>query len=428
MQKLTFFGLIFCLYFAVLAFGGMEITLFAAIQLLVFILFGLALWTGDPATFLPWKGPAVLFSYVAIQSLTLRTDFFLVQENLLKLLTYLCFFLLTVQLCWNRRIRYRLVLALIGLGLLEALYGIVQYLSGWQQIFAYKKILYTDRATGTYINPNHFAGFLEMVLPLALALALYRLSAGSTLGASPPSERRSPSDQAGLAPAFFFFFASMVLFLGIFFSHSRMGIFSSLAAVVAVGVLWMSISMHRLLATLVLATFLVGAGVAGIWVGMEPVLERYEFMESDYLLRSGVWADTVSLIREHPLFGTGLGTFITAYPRTQTTALGFLVDHAHNDYLELTAELGIPGALLLFGLILTVLWRAVSVFYSSFHQRDRFLLLGCCSSILAILFHSFTDFNLQISANAIVFAVILGLAYGLSCESDSSSPPPTSSI
>ena len=174
----------------------------------------------------------------------------------------------------------------------------------------------------------------------------------------------------------------------------------------------------RQLIAMVLAAFLVGAGALALWVGVEPVVERYQSAESAYLLRSAIWADTASLIREHPLLGTGLGTFGIVYPQVQTTALNFQVDHAHNDYLEVATELGLPGALLLFGLIWTVLWRAITVFYNSPRQRERFLLLGCCGSILAILFHSFTDFNLQVPANAMVFAVILGLTYGVSCENE----------
>ena len=424
MRPVIFIGLLLCFCYSVLAFGGTQAVLLAPAQLGSFLLFTLMLWDRNSTKLLPWKGPALLLSYVGLQSLTRGIDPFLAQEHWLQFLSYLCFFFLAAQLGQSHRFRYRLALALIGLGLLETVYGMVQYLGGWQQIFTYQKIFYTDRATGTYINANHFAGFLEMVLPLALALALYRLGTGSAIGPAPPSERRSSSEQEGLAAAFFFFFVSAVLFLGIFFSHSRMGIFSSLAAVVAMGILWMSVSLHRLLATLVLATFLVGAGAMATWVGVEPVVERYEAAESAYLLRSAIWADTASLISEHPLLGTGLGTFVTVYPQVQTTALNFQVEHAHNDYLEVATELGIPGAVLLFGLILTVLWRAVSVFYSSPRQRDQFLLLGCCGSILAILLHSFTDFNLQIPANAIVFAVVLGLTYGVSCENDSPRHPP----
>jgi hypothetical protein len=62
---------------------------------------------------------------------------------------------------------------LVALGTFEALYGLVQYLTGWQRIFGYVKKYNLEEATGTYINRNHFAGFLEMVIPFGVALVLY---------------------------------------------------------------------------------------------------------------------------------------------------------------------------------------------------------------------------------------------------------------
>ena len=70
------------------------------------------------------------------------------------------------QLGQERGSRRRLVAWLLILGTFEAVYGLVQYLSGWQRIFVYAKKYNLEEATGTYINRNHFAGFLEMVIPL----------------------------------------------------------------------------------------------------------------------------------------------------------------------------------------------------------------------------------------------------------------------
>jgi len=75
--------------------------------------------------------------------------------------TYLTAFYLVLLVSADRNAKKRLVYALIALGAFEAFYGLVQYLTGWQQIFAYVKKYYLEDATGTYINRNHFAGFLE---------------------------------------------------------------------------------------------------------------------------------------------------------------------------------------------------------------------------------------------------------------------------
>ncbi|MFQ5741288.1 MAG: O-antigen ligase family protein [Acidobacteriota bacterium] len=143
-------------------------------------------------------------------------------------------------------------------------------------------------------------------------------------------------------------------------------------------------------------------------------MQRFETLEESYLLRQAIWSDTISLIKAHPFFGTGLGTFAGRYTEHQTTALTQFVNQAHNDYLQFAAELGLVGAALLFALILALLGRQIVAFYRAERGRDQFLLLGCCGSILALLFHSFADFNLQIPANALVFAAILGLGYAVS--------------
>src|SRR3989442_8097963 len=85
-------------------------------------------------------------------------------SHLLLLVTYLTVFFLTLVLCRYHKAKKRLVFALVSLAVFEALYGLIQYLTGWQQIFTYVKKYYLEEATGTYINRNHFAGFLEMIL------------------------------------------------------------------------------------------------------------------------------------------------------------------------------------------------------------------------------------------------------------------------
>jgi O-antigen ligase len=116
------------------------------------------------------------------------------------------------------------------------------------------------------------------------------------------------------------------------------------------------------------------------------------------------------LIGGHPWLGTGLGTFSVAYPSVQTAFAGKFVSHAHNDYLEFAAELGIPAALLLFGAVFYVLLQCTRSFYCSASRSEKTVALGCFGSLSAISLHSLTDFNLHIPANALVFFVVLGLA------------------
>jgi len=119
----------------------------------------------------------------------------------------------------------------------------------------------------------------------------------------------------------------------------------------------------------------------------------------------------VRLIRDFPLFGSGLGTFEIVYRQYQTTLVENVVDHAHNDYLEFAANTGFIGAAVLFMPIFYLLQRMIVAFLEDRHDYRRSITLGCIGGTLTILLHSLADFNLQIPANALVFAVILGIGY-----------------
>jgi O-antigen ligase len=158
-------------------------------------------------------------------------------------------------------------------------------------------------------------------------------------------------------------------------------------------------------------------GVVGmvLWVGSDPVVTRFETLGHEYnetgQNRISIWRDTLTLIRQHPLLGTGLGTFSVAYTSVQSTFPNLLVDHAHCDYLEVVSELGLPGGILVSASISWILAGAIRRYRRTEDRFEAAVCLGCIGSIAAILVHSLADFNLYIPANALVFTVTLALAW-----------------
>ncbi len=301
----------------------------------------------------------------------------------------------------------------VALGTFEAFYGLVQYLSGWQQIFTYVKKFDLEEATGTYINRNHYAGFLEMILPFSLALVFYeyaklrgdrgtRISFGNLIS-KPALQRLILS-----------FCISVVLCAALVFSRSRMGILAATSSVLVIFALIVISRFHGRTSSLLAGAFVILSICLAIWIGPGPVVSRFQTVNEEYSLgglsRVVIWRDALPFIRNHPWLGTGLGTFPIAYTTGQAAFLTQFVNHAHNDYLELAADLGIPAALVLFASIFLVLARAIRTFLSGERDFERIVALGCVGSILAILLHSFADFNLYMPANALLFAAILGLA------------------
>jgi O-antigen ligase len=442
MVRLLEVGLIGAVCVAVLAFGGTVLSFFAMTQVIVLGLGVLFLLSGQfPPTasiHFPIASPLPLVALVLLQVCPLPVSLaplfgrargellglshftvsmapYQTVSHLLLLVTYLTAFFLTLVLCRNRDAKKRLVYALVSLGVFEALYGLIQYLTGWQQIFSYVKKYYLEEATGTYINRNHFAGFLEMILPFAVVLAL--LSA-ELLFKNTPREGRTFSrifSRTELPSMAFWLFLAILLFAALVLSRSRMGIISALASVAAILTLSGTAPMRARTRTAVAVLFFLGVLGLILWIGSDPVMSRFESLGQEYNLtgqnRISIWRDTLGLVRHHPLLGSGLGSFSVVYPSDQTAFLTLLVEHAHCDYLEVASDLGLPGGILVFGSIFWILARTARQYRQAKERLDKAFSLGCIGSIVAILVHSLADFNLYIPANALVFTIILAMAW-----------------
>jgi O-antigen ligase len=336
----------------------------------------------------------------------------------IKFLAYLSAFLLAAYLFDSRKRKSTLLRILILLGCFEAVYGIVQYLTGWQNIFTYTKQFDLEEATGTYINRNHFAGLLELILPFVVASVFYSFEIWS--------ERRHPSvnrhsslrpSSLGFRPVFYLLLL-VIMVVPLVFSRSRGGILAALFSIVFVALL-AQLRTRRKVWMLGIFLFLVCVMGYGLWIGLDPVLARFEQMRGPGYLqlegRVAIWKDALRLVRDYPLAGTGLGTFGPAFRRYQTNLVGNYVDHAHNDYLEFAADTGLLGAALLFLPIVCLFIKMIICFLGDPRRYRRAVTLACVGSTLALLIHSITDFNLQIPANALIFAVVLGIGYKAVC-------------
>jgi len=287
-----------------------------------------------------------------------------------------------------------------------------------QKIFSYTKEYDLEEATGTFINRNHFAGLLEMILPFALAAAFYAFQRWGERPQAPRGRRAGPGDNSAIFQAVFYASLVLVMAVGVIFSLSRGGILAvgiSLVCVSLIGQLRAARKGWILLVIFFLAS-LVGYG---LWIGLDPALVRFEQMRNQSFVqmeaRAAIWKDTLKLARAYPLTGSGYGTYGLAFRRYQTELVTNYVDHAHNDYLEYASETGLPGAALVFLPALYLLAKLIVSFLSDTRRFRRLVTLGCMGAILAMLVHSFMDFNLAIPANALCFAVILGIGYKAAC-------------
>jgi O-antigen ligase len=294
----------------------------------------------------------------------------------------------------HRIVRFMHILLLIGV--LESLLGLVQFFvsPGW--IFGY--INPYSVSSGTLINRNHFAGLLEMLFPISIGLAY-------------TAHRR----HQGLARPYLYLLAGGVIGLAIIFSLSRTGILCLVATLFFFGVTLQFRSPQRKAGALLILAFLAIVAAGALWIGIDVVVQRYsELAGEEALVREGrlvVFRDAVRMITKYPL-GVGGGNFQDRFREYQTFRPDLLFDHAHNDYLETAAEWGLPLAAGFWAVLAFVVIRGVRLFVLVDSPEKRGIFLACSGSILTILLHSLTDFNLQIPSNAIIFFTFVGISLG----------------
>jgi O-antigen ligase len=418
-------ALIFGVALAVLAFGGTEPVSFALVQI-IFLATAALLVAKMPQSLAgslsAWGFvvPAVLAAVVLTQliplpaHLPLSMEPYATRTHFLILLTCFIVFYLAQIVSENRKRKERLIVSLLALGTVEAFYGLVQYLSGWQHIFFFVKKYDLEEATGTYINRNHFAGMLEMILPFSVALLFYEYEKFRGRGSSAPANIKNVLTRQSLQRLLLCLFVAVVLFAALFFSRSRMGIAAACASLILIFGLAGISRFHGKMGLALSAAFVALSIGLAFWIGPGPIVERFADVGQELTAhdqsRLAIWRDALPLVRQNAVLGTGLGTFPIAYTAVQTTFLSQFVNHAHNDYLELASDLGLPAALVLFGGIFWILARAVRTFLRARGSFERSVALGCAGSIAAILLHSMADFNLYIPANALLFALVLGIA------------------
>ena len=254
------------------------------------------------------------------------------------------------------------------------------------------------------MNRNHFAGLMELVLPLALVpLVLGRV-------------RRERLAIVAL-------FAVMPI-AALFLSASRGGIVSFCVQLALLTYLLLrrrGLGKHLL----GVAAVLLAALLMVTWLGVGQILQRFSSFQSLEVtegkraaMRRGSW----HIFLDHPLAGTGLGTLQIVYPPYETLYDAKIVNHSHNDYLEALAETGVLGGSCCAWFLAALLLKS----FSRFRQND-FSFVGALqlSGIVAcagLLVHALVDFNFHIPANLWLFLFMAHLATAEIQQPPSASP------
>ena len=331
--------------------------------------------------------------------------------SLLKTLAYVAVFFLMLALV-NRRSRVlALARVLVYSALVYSVYAVLMHLDGRQ--FEYFGILirHGDSASGTFVNRNHFAGYLEMTLAVGIGLLIATLSDRS---ADSWKKFVQQAIEWMLSPKMVLRLALCVLVIALTTTHSRMGNTAFFASLLVAGVFGIVLSRYATRNTVLLLASLIAIDllIVGSWFGVEKLAQRIEQTTvQDVQDREEPAAYSRELIRRYPVFGSGPGSFYIVYPGYRQEQATAFFDHAHNDYVEFACDSGLLGLGLL-GLFVAMSLSAALM--AQWRRRDplmRGMAFASVMGVTAILIHSAVDFNLQIPANAAIFMVLLALAW-----------------
>ncbi|RLA44982.1 MAG: O-antigen ligase family protein [Gammaproteobacteria bacterium] len=319
-------------------------------------------------------------------------------------------FFLTIALV-NTHDRVKTLLqVLVFSGTFQAAYGAFMVLSGLELGFFVEKYVGQGVATGTFVNRNHLAGYLVMCLSAGIGLLLSQLATES----SPNwKERIRRWLRLLLSSKIRLRIYLAVMVIALVLTRARMGniaFFTALGLAGAIALYTGRRFSARVVAFLA-SLFLVDMVILGKWFGFDKLLQRLE--QTNPGSEARVWSNeyTLDYIRQFPLTGSGGGSFYGIFPNFQAPNLqGFHV-HAHNDYLEFAAELGLPATAALIAFVALALHSAYEVQRRRHTPLYKGAAFAVTMSIVWAALHSTTDFNLQIPANALTFVTILALAF-----------------
>lgn len=392
------------LIFSPLAFGAVRLQEFLVVQLLtlgVLVLWLARVWLSErPKFILPPISWAVLAfaGYAVGRHLTCDVEY-VGRQELLRIIVYAVVFFAVLNHLHRQESTQIIGFTLFGLAVCISFYAVYQFVTNSDRVWNVNSG-YVGRGSGTYICPNHLAGLLEMLLPLAVAYAFVG--------------RGKPLTKILIG------YSALVMAAGIAMTASRGSWVAVGLALVGLAVLLFTQRSFRWPATLLLGLLLIGGVLAAKQTDYfkKRIEKAFATGKVDLITRTVLWDTATQMWRDHVWFGVGPGHYDLRFRGYRPTTVQLQPERAHNEYLNALADWGITGTaiiatalgLLAVGVLKT--WKHVQrgdrAFSSNLSDKFAFV-LGATAGLFALLLHSVVDFNLHIPANAMIAATLMAL-------------------
>lgn len=352
--------------------------------------------------------------------LPVSTDAYSTKIQLLFTLGLIFNFISLSYLCakWER---VKMLLGVVVvLGAYQACLGMYLYGIEASYQFIYFPVNHGNRMLGTYGNPNHFAGLMEICLSVTLGLMLTYFTT-KTVRKSLTSTKLSVYFFDILSPKFLLRLLVVLLFVALLLSESRMGNAGFMAALIItlmLGAILMK-NWQKKIFILLLSIIVVDAFLVGQMIGVQKVVTRIqetsvskesrmsqESLEERLLPSS----NGIDIVKERPVFGFGAGAFYATYGHFYSPEKYGYFEHAHNDYVEVLIETGWVGLMLLGSLALILLGISAKLMAEESVKSRGIGVIGLMMTT-AMLIHSGVDFNFHITANILIYMFIYAICW-----------------
>ena len=327
------------------------------------------------------------------------------RDALLRLLSYVGVFGLSLALAHDGGDARRLLRAIVTIIAAYAAWGLVRHFAGIEHPFS---AMPSASLTSTFVNRNHAATYLGIGAVIALALLWERLrwylaKHGGEAGVAAIAELMERNLRLVLA--------TLCLVIAVLLTGSRGGLLGLGAGIITVSCLAFAGARIGARAGAVMAGIMVLAGLGLLRLGGNTTLERLAQVDQEMTLaganRLTLWQNCLDLIRERPLTGHGYGTFEQLFHLTRDAGFERIWHTAHNTYLEHAVELGLPATLALYGGMLLLVGHCARGVLR--RRRDRVLPTAAVGASAVVACHALVDFGLQIPAVAITYAAVMGI-------------------
>ncbi len=332
---------------------------------------------------------------------------YIARQELLRILVYAGIFFVFLNNLHRQEVTQRVAVAFLVLAMLISFYAVYQFLTRSEQVWTFTRPHgYEGRASGTYINPNHLAGFLEMILPIGVAFVM--------------------AGRFNILSKVLIGYASVVILVGLGLTISRAGWGAAGVGLLFLLGLYLVAYSENWLPALLAAGCLGALAVTLFFVARKADAgqNRLTELRSAYDVRYRIWPAAVSIWHENLWFGGGPDHFDDRY-RKYRAASDQLVGRpgkAHNDYLNALADWGIVGVSLIGLTFISLIWgvarswkylqRSTNELGAARQSTRAAIALGTCSGLVAILAHSVYDFNMHIPANAMTAITLMAILSG----------------